>query len=120
MNSSTRNSIAYIAGVLSSGVNSSALYDYSEGRYKFIDGRVTPNAVDIYDYNQASHVSGTGRDGHLSIYHFGSGNYIDLLVQGDRFRGYDYGSSSHFEGTIQARNVSLYDFGEGKYFNYSL
>lgn len=109
-----RAGVAYIAGRMISGSKSSHVYDYSEGRYHTIGGRVYADSVRIYDYDEGVHIGGSGR----RLFHYGEGSHILLRVSGRKFTGFDYGSGSHFSGRVNGKSVSLYDYERGQYFNY--
>lgn len=119
INPSTKACIAYIAGRLVSGRDSSAVYDYSQGRYINVAGSVTGSAVSIYDYSRSCHISGGGAP-QISLYDYGGSHHITLTIDGTGFSGYDYGSSTHFSGTVNGTAVSVYDYGGAGYTNYSI
>jgi hypothetical protein len=121
MDAPTRRAVAYIAGRVTSQRAVSAVYDYEAGRYTNFSGNISPSNISVYDFDCRCHISGTQKNGHLSLYHHGSAGHIDLnLRPGGSFSGYDYASSSHFSGTVKGTNISLYDYSSGKYFNYSI
>lgn len=111
--------IAFVAASIATGRRHSSIYDYGAGGYRQVSGTVTPNHVNIYDYNDSCYLSGSGGVGALSLYHYGEGAHLTLNMQGNRFHGYDYGASCHFSGQVSGNSVSLYDYGEGGYFNYT-
>ena|SRR5438046_946256 len=121
MDARTRRAVAYIAGRLTSQRAASAIYDYETARYTNFSGSISPSNISVYDFDCGCHISGTRKNGHLSLYHYGSAGHIDLEVRpGGSFLGYDYASGSHFNGTVKGKRVSLYDYSSGTYFNYSL
>jgi hypothetical protein len=121
MNEETRRAIAYVAGRIQTGKKSSSVYDYSAGKYSNFSGDISETRVAVFDFDAGAHISGTGRSGQYSLFHYGASGHISLKIEsGGRFSGFDYSSSSHFSGTVSGQNVTLYDYGSGNYFNYSI
>lgn len=112
----TRRAVAYIAGRIASDRRSTAVYDYQEGCYNNMSGRVAATKVSVYDYDQGCHVSGSP----ASLFHYGNSAHISLKVTGVKFSGFDYDSKSHYSGKVSGKNVSLYDYETGQYYNYSI
>ncbi len=120
MTGRTRRAVAYIAGRLISGEESSAVYDPMSGRHFLFRGEVSSGQVSVYDYADASYIGGTGPLPALSLYDYGSSGHIHLEVRGIEFEGYDYVSGSRFAGRVLGKDVDLHDFGVAKQFSYSL
>ena len=116
MNAHVRRAVAYIAGRLVTNSDSAAIYDASEGRFVNFSGQVTPQNVNIYDYDERCFIGGTPS----SLFHYGDSQFIQLNINGRQFSGFDFGSAQHFSGSVQARNVTVYDYEHGNYFNYSI
>ena len=112
--------LAYVVGCISTGKTASAVYDYSEGGYRMISGNVSPRNVNVFDYKDSCHFSGSGSGSELSLYHYGEGAHLTLDIRRNEFSGYDYGTGDHFSGNVSGSNVTLYDYGEGAYFNYTV
>lgn len=116
MKDALRRDIAYIAGILISGVQSGAVYDYQQGAYTNISGNVQMSHISVYDYSRGCYVTGSGN----SLYDYGNGAHISLTISGNRFNGYDYGSGSHFSGNVNGRSIALYDYETSQHWNYSI
>jgi|LakMenEpi03Aug12_release.lakeMendotaPanAssembly.Ray.scaffolds.fasta_scaffold1156437_1 hypothetical protein len=116
----TRRAIAFIAGSIITGKNSSSVYDYSESKHFMFSGEATLEHVNIYDYGEKCHVSGSGSSSSFSLFHYGNSKHIQLSIQGTSFNGFDYETNKHFNGTVSGGSISLYDYEEGKHFNFSL
>jgi hypothetical protein len=115
-----RAAVAYVAGRLISGKESSSIYDFSEKDYTSLGGPVSPASVNVFDYTHACYISGGGNGQTLKLFHCGVNNYISLTLRGDSFAGYDYGSGSHFSGMVRRFRIRLYDSGSNAYFSYSI
>ena len=111
--------VAYVAGRLVTGNESSYVYDYSVGRYRSVSGSVRPDQVNVYDYEERCYLGGNGSSTALSLYHYGEQSHISIQISGDSFSGYDYGAQHHFSGNVNGSSVDLYDYGESGYFSYS-
>lgn len=112
--------MAFIAGRLISGRNSSSVYDYGASAYRNIGGEVSPERVRVYDYVRSCHIGGDFDGSKFQLYDYGDSAHINLEIDGDQFKGYDFGTSSHFSGKVNGNSVSLYDYGSSSYFNYSV
>lgn len=119
MKQNSRASIAYIAARIISHKRASSVYDYSLSRHLSIDGSIDNN-INVYDYVQGCHISGSGISGNYDLYHYGDKHHINLKINGNEFEGYDYGSSCHYSGNVNGNSISLYDYGESKYYRYSI
>ena len=112
--------VAYVAGRVVSGKSASGIYDYSQRGHRSVDGTVTMDRVNVYDYGAHCFFSGDGHEGRFGLYHFGDSSYVDLEVADHSFRGYDHGSGGQFEGRVRGASIELYDYEEGRYFSYSI
>lgn len=121
METHIRAAVAYVAARLVSGAQFSSIYDYSEKRYRTIDGTVSEQSVEIYDYEGNAYFGGMGSGGSFSLYDYGYKHYVDLKIDGNKFEGYDYGSKKYYSGEAAdgLSSISLYDHAENKYFQYS-
>ena len=116
MKNHVRRAIAFVAAKALSGSENSALYDYNQSAYFQFGGTVNDATVSIFDYDQGCYVSGNLP----SLFHYGEGQHIQLILGEDQFRGFDYGSGNHFSGSVNGFLISLYDYEFGQYFNYSM
>jgi len=110
-----RAGVAYIAGRIISGSDSSYVYDYSQGKHISISGSVDRDSVSVYDYTSHAHIGGSSS----GIYHYGERSYINLTISGHDFTGYDYGTQTHFSGNVSGNSISLYDYQLGRHFSYT-
>lgn len=120
MEAHVRAAVAYVAGRLISGKQSSSVYDYSEGGHRSMSGQVTHDHVSVYDHVKSCHFSGSGGGSSFSLYHYGESSHVSLKIDGHSFSGYDYGTSSHYSGTVSGFSISLYDYSKGSHFSYSI
>mgnify|MGYP007069035783 CR=1 FL=1 len=116
MDDSLRRDIAFIAGVLISGVKASSIYDYRNGNYVNISGEVHLERISVYDYFRRCFIAGSVG----SLYDYGNGKHISLKLSGTSFNGYDYGSGFHFSGSVAGNSISFYDYETSQYYNFSL
>jgi len=120
MTNQSRNSIAFIVGVLISRKNSTSIYDYSIGVYFNFTINLNLGNIDAYDYTNHCHISGSGVNGNYSLFHYGNSSHITLNVVDNKFNGYDYSTNKHFSGSVNGNSISFYDYGTSKYYNYSI
>lgn len=116
MDSASRACVAYVAGRVVVGKNSSHIYDYDRSRHVSIGGTIDGKQVSVYDYDRGCHFSGTLP----SLYDYGRSCHVSVEIKGRNFSGYDYGSSAHFSGSVSGSSVSLYDYGTSQHYSYGL
>lgn len=116
MKAYTRRAVAYVAGTLITGYESSAVYDYQDKRHVSMSGAVTSSGVSVYDHEQRCHIAGSS----VSLYHYGNRAHITLQLNGANFSSYDYDSNAHFSGTANSRNLQVYDYETRAHYNYLL
>jgi hypothetical protein len=120
MKDSTRVAVAYIAGRLISGQDSSSIYDYGVSKHFSFSGNVRGNDVSVYDHTLNCHITGFGVGTSISLFHYGNHKHITLEIKGNQFSGYDYDSGKHFSGTVSGNSISLYDYETGGYRQYTI
>lgn len=116
MKDHTRRAVAYVAARLVSGQQASSVYDYATGRHVNFSGTVSSTNVNVFDYEQAAHISGSPP----SLFHYGNGAHLRLATQGTTFKGFDYDTGSHFTGRVNGRSVSLFDYETSTHYNYTV
>lgn len=120
MHPQLRTCIAYVAGRLISGRDSSAIFDNVQGKLIQIEGKVTAEDVKVFDQDRGCYLSGLGDGKAFELYDFGGMYYVELIINGNSFEGYDHGTPSLFKGDIKGDEISVFDDGEYKYFTFVL
>lgn len=112
MNPDKQAAIAYIAALSKNRIISS-VYDYSRGRYCFFSNNGNNGAVNVYDQNRNSFITGNLP----TVYDYSTNSFVQINVRNGIISGFDYGTSAFFTGNVFDSMVSL--FVNGQYFNYS-
>ena len=120
MTSNSRAAVAYVAIRLASNLQGTSIYDDSQRIFIHIDGLVSFEHVNIYDYEQNVRIQGNCNNGVFMLYHYGDGHNIELVVNGVEVSGYDYGEGNRFTGLVSGNTAQIHDFATGSYHNYSL
>jgi hypothetical protein len=120
MHDDTRAGVAHIAGRLISRHDATDVYDHGAGRYRMIDGVVSGDRVNVFDYHRSVFIDGLPHERGFSLYDYGHYAHVDLSLQGNRFEGYDHATGGFFSGTVEGRDVQVFDAHTGQYHNYSL
>jgi hypothetical protein len=118
MKSGPRAAVACIVAALVSGRKVFSVYDRTVGKMLRVNGEITPEHINVQDYEQGCAITGTGKNGDYDLYHGGEGSSIRLQIKGSAFNGYDYASESHFNGEVAERAVYFHDYGKGDRFEY--
>jgi hypothetical protein len=108
-----RRAIAFIAAKEIGEARGNSVYDYDVSKYVHFSGQVGER-IQIYDHDAGAHVTGSK----ASIYHYRTGAYITLQINGNRFSGFDHGSGQHFNGTVRRSNVQLFDYDGSGFHHY--
>ncbi len=121
MDAQARRDIAYIAGRLVSEKQAGSVHDYETGKWTNMSGEVSQDNVNVYDYDRKNYISGTKKsETKLSLYDYGTSNFIDLEIKRIEFEGYDYKTGNFYNGKVKGSSVSLYDYQDGKHQEYSI
>src|SRR3954466_6332359 len=89
--------VAFVAASLKDGKTHTHVHDHDAAREIPIGGLVRPGRVQLIDGLSGQRIEGEPS----TLYHFGSGAYIQLSMDGEGFSGYDCGSRAHFRGVFQ-------------------
>ena len=113
--------VAYIAARIANQKVVGNIYDYQAGTYFNINGEVTPNHVNVFDYSASNYITGNSSNGSFNLFNYDTSNYVQLKVKQNNFDGFDYASSSFFSGTVTPLGaVSFFDYSLGRYFNFQV
>lgn len=118
MHPKLRTCIAYVAGRLISGRNSSYIYDNSQAKLNCIEGQVSADNVKVFDQDRGCYLSGLGDGKAFELYDFGGMHYVELVLDGNSFEGYDHGTPSLFTGRIKGDEITIFDDGASKCFSF--
>lgn len=116
MNAGLRRAVAYIAGRMVAGSNSTHVYDYDSSKHFSFSGNADATKCNIYDHDRRCHVTGAPP----SLYDYGNQKHLTLDVKGTEFSGYDYASGKHFSGRVNGNSIFLYDYDGSGHHNYSV
>ena len=56
-------------------------------------------------YEQNVRIQGNSNGGTFTLYHYGDGHNVELVVNGTEFSGYDYGVGNRFTGTVSGNSL---------------
>ncbi len=114
-----RTCIAFIAGRVITGLDTSSIYDHFQSKSVSFEGSVTPNFVNIFDNDRGCYTSGPAEEDVFYLYDFGGLHMIDLKIDGNKFEGHDDLTPCNFNGEVKGDEISFYDDGEAKTFTFS-
>lgn len=114
-----RTTIAFIAGRLITGLDTTSIYDHLQAKSVTFDGSVTPSFIKIFSNDRGCYTAGPGEENVFDLYDYGAGHLIDLEIKGNEFKGYDDYTPCHFRGEVKGDEISFYDDGEEKTFSFS-
>ncbi|HET6489402.1 MAG TPA: hypothetical protein VFG28_06525 [Syntrophales bacterium] len=114
-----RTTIAYIAGRIITGLNTSSLYDHFQSKSVTFEGSVSPSYVNVFSNDRGCYTAGPGEENFFDLYDFGHLHLVDLQINGNAFEGWDDMTPCHFSGEVNGEDISFYDAGESNTFYFS-
>ena len=114
-----RPTIAYIAGRIITGLDTSSIYDHLQSKSVSFEGTITPSFVNIFSNDRGCYTAGPREENILDLYDFGYLHLIDLQINGNEFTGWDDLTPGGFRGEVKGDEISFYDDGESKTFYFS-
>jgi hypothetical protein len=114
-----RTTIAYIAGRIITGLDTSSIYDHLQSKSVSFEATITPSYVKIFSNDRGCYTAGPREENILDLYDFGHGHLIDLQINGNTFKGWDDLTPCHFSGEVNGEDISFYDDYESKTFHFS-
>jgi hypothetical protein len=114
-----RTTIAYIAGRIITGLDTSSIYDHLQSKSVSFEATITPSYVKIFSNDRGCYTAGPREENILDLYDFGHGHLIDLQINGNTFKGWDDLTPCHFSGEVNGEDISFYDDYEAKTFHFS-
>jgi hypothetical protein len=114
-----RTTIAFIAGRIITGLNTSSIYDHLQSKSVLFEGSVNPKYINIFNCDRGCYTAGPGEENIFDLYDFGHQHLVDLQINGNTFKGWDDLTCSHFRGEVSGEDISFYDDGEAKTFLFS-
>lgn len=120
MKENTRACIAYIAGCLISNKSVSSIYDQTQSKHFNINGTVSLEMVNIYDYDRGCYITGGGGGVEINLLDHGNGKPLNITFHKNEFKGYDEDSASNFSGMVNGSLVSVFEYGGSNWFRYNV
>ena len=120
MRDDLRARIAYVAARLIVSSNAKEIQDHARTTAVHIEGLVSDNTIDVFDFSSSCRLSGEQSEGGYSLFDYDANQYVDLNLDGDDFEGFDYATGTRYTGEVRARSVRIFDYGESTDFEYSL
>jgi hypothetical protein len=114
-----RPTIAYIAGRIITGLDTSSIYDHLQSKSVSFEGTITPSFVNIFSIDRGCYTAGPREENICDLYDFGYLHLIDLQIDGNTFTGWDDLTPGRFSGEVNGDDISFYDGGESKTFYFS-
>jgi hypothetical protein len=114
-----RTTIAYIAGRIITGLDTSSIYDHLQSKSVSFEGTITPSFVNIFNSERGCYTAGPREENILDLYDFGHLHLVDLQIEGNTFKGWDDLTPCHFSGEVNGDDISFYDDYESKTFHFS-
>ena len=114
-----RTTIAYIAGRIITGLDTSSIYDHLQSKAVSFEASIGPRYVKIFNSDRGCYTAGPREENILDLYDFGHRHLIDLQIDGNEFKGWDDLTPCHFSGAVNGDDISFYDGYESKTFYFS-
>ena len=114
-----RPTIAYIAGRIITGLDTSSIYDHLQSKSVSFEGTISPSFINIFSNDRGCYTAGPREENILDLYDFGYLHLIDLQIDGNTFTGWDDLTPGGFSGEVNGDDISFYDDGESKTFYFS-
>ena len=121
MRDELRARIAYVAARLIVSSNAREIQDHARIKAVHIEGLVSGNTIDVFDFSSNCRISGEQSEDGYSLFDYDANQYVDLNLDGNDFEGFDYATGTRYTGEVRdQRSVRIFDYGESSYFEYSL
>ena len=120
MRDELRARVAYVAARLIVSSNAKEIQDHARTTAVHIEGLVSPNAIDVFDFSASCRLSGEHSEDGYSLFDYDANQYLDLDIDGDDFEGFDYATGTRYTGEVREQGVRIFDYGEFTHFEYSL
>lgn len=120
MRDDLRARVAYVAARLITRADAQEISDHSRTLVLRIEGLVSDDTIDVYDFNRSCRLSGERTDEGFTLYDHNDDAYVDLNLDGDEFEGFDYATGTRYTGEVRAEGIRIFDYGEFTDFEYSL
>ncbi len=120
MRDDLRARIAYVAARLIVNSNAKEIQDHGRTIAVHIEGLVSGNTIDIFDFSSSCRLAGEQSEDGYSLFDYDANQYVDLNLDGDDFEGFDYATGTRYTGEVRKRSVRIFDYGESSDFEYSL
>ena len=112
--------IAYVAARLIVSSNAKEIQDHARTTAIHIEGLVSGNTIDIFDFSSSCRLAGEQSEDGYSLFDYDANQYVDLNLDGDDFEGFDYTTGTRYTGEVREGSVRIFDYGESSDFEYSL
>ncbi len=112
--------IAYVAARLIASSNVKEIQDHARTTAIHIEGLVSGNTIDVFDFSSSCRLSGEQSEDGYSLFDYDGNQYVDLNLDGDDFEGFDYATGTRYTGEVREGSVRIFDYGESADFEYSL
>ncbi len=115
-----RTTIAFIAGRVITGLDTSSVYDHFQSKSVDFEVSVSPSYIKVFNNDRGCYTAGPWEGNVFDLYDYGHQHLVDLQIDGNTFKGWDDLTPCHFSGEVKGEEISFYDGGEAKTFLFSL